>query len=434
MRPKNSSTEQSDRHSSGGSRLFVYTVCLSAGSIVAILSLFGITQYRDLRDLVIRNAKVDSVHIAATLRSVEIEPAIRRSSQGLELFLSDRGEFGAFDAHLRQILAECDVVKIKFFDRSTRIVYSTDRAIIGKRNPNNANLRRALRGEVVELYKHKEAFTDLADEQRLDVDVVETYIPIFDDDGTIIGAVEIYEDITDYLGQAQANTMRSIVILGAMLAAVFSFLCVLMWRASRAISLRTFELESVNRELINANKRLNYFAVTDELTGLLNRRAVMTLLMRLWTHAGGPYESITCILVDVDHFKDVNDSHGHAVGDLVLRSVARRLNTEVGERETVCRLGGEEFLVICPGMQIEMAAAMAQRMRKAFEAPEAGRDHDVPAVTVSIGVAARSAEMKDPDDLLREADEAMFSAKRAGRNCVRLATTTASAVESDTAA
>lgn len=207
-----------------------------------------------------------------------------------------------------------------------------------------------------------------------------------------------------------------------------------MWRASRAIALRTFELESVNGRLVNANKRLNYFAVTDELTGLLNRRAAMTLLMRLWTHVDGPHEPVACILVDVDHFKDVNDSYGHAVGDLVLRSVARRLDAAVGERETVCRLGGEEFLVICSGMKIEIAVAMAQQMRKAFQAPGAGSDHDVPAVTVSIGVAVRSAEMADPDDLLREADEAMFSAKRAGRNCVRLANATVTTVESDTAA
>ena len=202
MRIEDGSTERSDRHPGRGSRLFAYTVCLSVGSIVAILSLFGITQYRDLRDLVIRNAKLDAVHIAATLRSVEIEPAMRQSAQGLEQSLSDHENFIAFDARLRRILAECDVVKIKFFNRRTQIVYSTDHAIIGKTDPNNPNLRHALLGEVVELYQHKQAFTDLADEQRIDVDVVETYVPIFDDNKTIIGAVEIYEDITDYLAQA----------------------------------------------------------------------------------------------------------------------------------------------------------------------------------------------------------------------------------------
>jgi diguanylate cyclase (GGDEF)-like protein len=181
------------------------------------------------------------------------------------------------------------------------------------------------------------------------------------------------------------------------------------------------ELEVAYRKLAAANRELNRMATTDELTGLLNRREAMIRLEDCWAASERHGDSLACIVLDIDHFKHCNDAHGHGVGDAVLKSTAAVLH-DVGRRgEPVCRIGGEEFLVICPQSTEAMVAKGAERLRRAVE------DHAITCgqltvrVTISAGVAERNSTMNSPDDLLRAADAALYAAKDAGRNVVRLA-------------
>lgn len=194
----------------------------------------------------------------------------------------------------------------------------------------------------------------------------------------------------------------------------------------RALTERQRELHLVNAEqavinakLIEANDRLERLATLDELTGLLNRRAAMERLEESWMAALRHGDPLSCILLDIDHFKTCNDLHGHAVGDQVLRELAATLRRSVRKEETVFRFGGEEFLVICPRTTESQAAAAAERLRQAVE-NTAFRAEDVPLrMTVSLGVAERGHTITDPRALLRAADGALYAAKDAGRNRVR---------------
>ena len=160
-------------------------------------------------------------------------------------------------------------------------------------------------------------------------------------------------------------------------------------------------------------------ARTDALTGLKNRRSFDEELHRQFSQRQRQGIVFSLLLIDIDHFKQVNDTHGHLAGDLVLQAVARLLTKTLREMDLVYRFGGDEFAVICPGSRLHEAATAAERIRQTVEkTPVLLKDGSTPA-TLSVGVA----EVDDPeiaDGLLQRADEALYAAKHAGRNRVHL--------------
>jgi len=181
------------------------------------------------------------------------------------------------------------------------------------------------------------------------------------------------------------------------------------------------ELRRTTAELAVANRKLQEAALTDVLTALPNRRYAMERLARDWADAAREKTPLSCLVIDIDHFKQVNDDHGHDTGDIVLHQIALLLRQCTREADVACRLGGEEFLIICTGTEKEGAAMLAERARAAVEGRPIhalGRDH---RLTISVGVASKSWNMKRPQELLKAADQAVYRAKQLGRNCVVVA-------------
>lgn len=176
------------------------------------------------------------------------------------------------------------------------------------------------------------------------------------------------------------------------------------------------EMSIAHTKLAEANEQLNRLATTDELTGLLNRREAMSRLAGFWSASVRRQSPLACISLDIDHFKDFNDMYGHAIGDTVLRAVAEALRSAVRSAEPVCRIGGEEFLILCPDATEAQAAMSAERLRETVEQLIVRVDKLQLVVTVSLGVAERRRTMTVPDELLRIADDALYAAKNAGRN------------------
>jgi diguanylate cyclase (GGDEF)-like protein len=168
--------------------------------------------------------------------------------------------------------------------------------------------------------------------------------------------------------------------------------------------------DRVEAELRDARDELRQLAETDSLTGLSNRRHFLRLAGEALARAGEQGEPVSLIMLDLDYFKDINDTHGHQAGDRALCAVARRLEGPLPAACRVGRLGGEEFGVLLPGCDLAAAYAMAGRLRQAMEGLFAG---DL-AITASFGVAAAGG--RDVDGLLAKADECLYAAKRAGRN------------------
>jgi diguanylate cyclase (GGDEF)-like protein len=186
------------------------------------------------------------------------------------------------------------------------------------------------------------------------------------------------------------------------------------------------EMREVHRyvkELANANQRWEQAAFTDALTGLPNRRYAMERLKQEWASSVRNNRPLSCLLIDIDYFKHVNDSYGHDGGDLVLHSIANVLKTSLRTEDVICRTGGEEFLVICSDTSALAAAnGAATRLNKAVANHVITTEGGFRArVTISIGVAGRSAANATIDALLKAADIAVYEAKKSGRNRVCLA-------------
>jgi two-component system cell cycle response regulator len=161
-------------------------------------------------------------------------------------------------------------------------------------------------------------------------------------------------------------------------------------------------------------------AVTDQLTGLYNRRFLFSQLAPLMQRAQCGGDLVSVMVVDIDHFKQINDTYGHDIGDAVLREFAARLASNVRPSDFPCRLGGEEFVVIMPHTTGDVGCLAAERLRRQIcAAPFSlrGVAESLP-VTVSIGVASAEAGDENADALLKRADEGLYEAKRAGRNRV----------------
>ncbi|WKB52401.1 GGDEF domain-containing protein [Eleftheria terrae] len=171
-------------------------------------------------------------------------------------------------------------------------------------------------------------------------------------------------------------------------------------------------------------EQLHALAVRDPLTGALNRRGFEESTGRLTGLSARLGQSVAVLMLDVDHFKRVNDSHGHHVGDLVLKALAQLVHRAKRETDVFARLGGEEFCLVLPGTDVPGARVFADRLRRSFETLEIDTGRSFLSCTMSVGVAYASAQALyssrvDVVDLLRQADEALYEAKRAGRNRVR---------------
>lgn len=184
------------------------------------------------------------------------------------------------------------------------------------------------------------------------------------------------------------------------------------------LSKQRLEVHKANAEMAVLNEKLERLATTDELTGLGNRREALRSLDESLANAERRSQPISCVLMDIDHFKNFNDTHGHDVGDVVLREIARTMRSTARKGERVFRLGGEEFLLVCPFAPLEEAEKAGERLRKAVEQKIITSGGLSLKVTISCGAAARDDETTGPNDLLKRADLALYAAKEGGRNRV----------------
>ncbi|MDK9725967.1 MAG: diguanylate cyclase [Sterolibacteriaceae bacterium MAG5] len=176
------------------------------------------------------------------------------------------------------------------------------------------------------------------------------------------------------------------------------------------------EIRHFAAELAVTNRRLQEAALTDSLTGIPNRRHAIERIQQEWAAASRSKRPLACMVVDVDEFKKINDNFGHDVGDAVLREGAKALKGALRAQDLLCRVGGDEFLVICPDTDLPAALVCAERMRKAMESMQIETGAERYRGSISVGVAVRDDSMVDADALIKVADQGVYVAKQTGRN------------------
>lgn len=209
--------------------------------------------------------------------------------------------------------------------------------------------------------------------------------PVLDGDGRAKGAIATFDDVTE------------------------------LEHKSRELEEAMVELEKSRDEVRLQNEELQTLARTDPLTGIANRRAFLEMAAGYFQESVAGGSSLACLMVDIDHFKEVNDSYGHSSGDRIIQQVAEAAVSLVRSREKVCRYGGEEFCILLTDCDSKRAAAVGERLRASVD-EEGFAAHPV---SISVGVASLSgSHAGDVGELINQADEALYAAKAAGRNQV----------------
>lgn len=222
--------------------------------------------------------------------------------------------------------------------------------------------------------------------------------------GDVLGALSVTLPISTILVESRKRAMfiagGGVGLLGVILGITYF----LTWRL--AIRLDETQLQ------------LRKQASTDELTGLRNRRNCMKRLHEEFLRAGREGDALSLIIVDIDHFKKINDAHGHPFGDVVLKRVAEGLREMLRSYDIIGRIGGEEFMIITPGLDLTEASVLADRLRLAIAAERVSEGGVLVKVTVSAGVATLAEANDSVQALIKRADMALYQAKNEGRNRV----------------
>jgi len=176
-------------------------------------------------------------------------------------------------------------------------------------------------------------------------------------------------------------------------------------------------LADLQAELLSAREALREQATRDSLTHIWNRSSILEMLSRELARAERERTPVGVVIVDLDHFKNVNDSHGHLAGDAVLCEAARRMQGAIRHYDSIGRYGGEEFLILLPGCDEQSSFTQAERLRRQIENAEMSLNETCLRLTASFGVTcAMPGDPWTPEGLIRKADEALYLAKKLGRN------------------
>ncbi|MEK6742578.1 MAG: diguanylate cyclase [Nitrospirota bacterium] len=222
--------------------------------------------------------------------------------------------------------------------------------------------------------------------------------------GDIRGGVSVMIPAEGLVAQMRTNRNQIVIDIIVTIGILLAILYFLAWKL-------------VGR-LDETQKRLKHIAATDELTGLKNRRHIMEHTHKEYQRAVRTGGTLSIILLDIDHFKRVNDSLGHAFGDKVLQAVAQEMQGGLRSYDLLGRIGGEEFLIASPGSTLDDAAGLAERIRQKIKGRKiSDRTREI-SVTVSAGVTSLSEQDASADVILQRADEALYLAKQQGRDRV----------------
>lgn len=199
----------------------------------------------------------------------------------------------------------------------------------------------------------------------------------------------------------------------------------LLWSFNRRLNKQKQITQAFNERLqaqlaenLALQAKLRDEAIRDPLTGLFNRRYLEETLERELSRAGREQSSLSLAMLDIDHFKRLNDTHGHAAGDVILRSLSTLLRDYTRTEDVVCRYGGEEFVVVFPATSLPHAMQRMEQLRAAIESLRVSYERMVLQNTISIGIAAFPVHGKTSRQLLQAADMALYEAKESGRNRV----------------
>ena len=402
------------------------------GPLYRQLSLQQITELAESRNVAMAQVFENSLHLPLD--------ALMSASIGRDAaFLRQSPELVSLQQSVVGLMRNTAVIKVKIYNRLGTTLFSSDAAEIGESRLDNPGFRSAMNGKVLSELAQRNAMDSLAG-RPAETDVLSSYIPIVGKDKSIEGVFELYQDVTPFLTQLRQSQWWVTAGVFLVFAVLYLMQFLVVRRAQRIleeqegrikaardtleiqVEARTEQLKLANRQLEGeiserrqAESKLNYLAYHDPLTGLANRRCFIERLQESLREAAHHDQQLAVLFIDLDQFKQVNDSLGHGVGDELLVSVAARLSEHVRLIDMLSRLGGDEFICLMEGLRsAEEVEVLAREINGAFDYPFRLGDNEL-FLSASIGISLFPADGASVDDLMRNADSAMYRAKAIGR-------------------
>ncbi|HRD50653.1 MAG: EAL domain-containing protein [Candidatus Competibacter sp.] len=351
-----------------------------------------------------------------------------RSADALRRQVEQRGLYAKASALMR----DSEAIKIKVFNLDGLTVFSSDPRQIGEDRRNNPGFIAAAAGNVVSELTHRNQFGAFEGDMT-DIDVLSSYVPIREQ-GRLVGVFEVYQDVTSFMRQInQSKWLVGLTVLGV-LGALYLVQLLLVRRAQailrhqadqleaancaldHRVQERTAELQAEIVERRSAEWCLDHLAHHDPLTGLPNRLMFAEQLKKSIHLTAREAQQLAVLFIDLDRFKTVNDTLGHAVGDELLVAVTHRLKSCLRTGDFLARLGGDEFICIIEDVKdARTVGIVADKLIKWLSQPFQIVGHEL-YVAASIGICFYPSDGKDVDALVRNADTAMYQAKAHGRS------------------
>jgi diguanylate cyclase (GGDEF)-like protein len=354
-------------------------------------------------------------------------------------FLRQSAEVATLGEQVAALMRNTAVIKVKIYNRLGVTVFSSEPVQIGEIRLSYPGFRAAMTGAVASELEQHARFAGF-DGERRDVHLLASYIPVLGNGGAVDGVFELYQEVTPFMQQLRRSLWWVTAGVFAIFALLFLMQYVVVRRAQRIleeqegrikaardtlelqVEARTDELKRTNSQLQGeiaerrqAESKLNYLAYHDPLTGLANRRCFIERLEQSLRESAEQDRQLAVLFIDLDQFKQVNDSLGHGVGDELLVAVAARLTEQVRLIDMLARLGGDEFICLMEGVRDEDEVALvANEIIDAFERPFGLGDNEL-FLSASVGVSLFPRDGASVVELMRNADTAMYRAKAVGR-------------------
>lgn len=331
------------------------------------------------------------------------------------------------------LLMNSDVIKVKVYNRDGLTVFSTDLTNIGESVAHKPGFQAAQHGQVASDMHARDLF-NAHDGERANIDFIASYVPMRDAAGEIFGVFEIYRDVTLLVRRVNTTLWQVAITAAVALALLYLLQLLVVRRAQLILRRQAQELENANLELDrrvqertaaleaeiaerrHAERRLDHMAYHDALTGLPNRLMFKEHLIQGLSRATRKNSRLAVLFIDLDRFKDVNDTLGHPAGDALLMAVTRRIKGCVRTSDTLARQGGDEFICLLEDLvEPDEARQVADKLLDLFRQPFNIEGHEL-YLSASIGISIAPDDGSTVDILVRNADAAMYEAKFRGRN------------------
>ncbi|MBO8087723.1 MAG: GGDEF domain-containing protein [Marichromatium sp.] len=307
------------------------------------------------------------------------------------------------DLIMQRKLKTFQIDKVHYLKKDGTIIYSTVKEKIGTVNKNSYFHNIVAKGDIY--YKVIDKGGKSFENTTITKDIIEIYVPIMKN-GSFTSAFEMYYDISKEIENftSLSNTIMRTSIFACFLVAVI--LLVLIYNASK---------NNLNKN--EYQRRLKILANSDSLTNLCNRRHFYEVAGNIINLAQLNKESISICMVDIDDFKNINDTYGHAAGDVVITTLTNEMKKNIRTSDIIARVGGEEFVILFPNTNLDTANTIANQICKRVSALEVEYETNKLKLTISIGVSELHAN-ESLKDLIKKSDEALYEAKKTGKNRV----------------